>query len=432
MKTSRSGRILCGMAVVLAGVATMAGAQAVASGVTNAAAPAASGIDAAAAAAAMQRGFAWLQAHQTERGSWSDENYPALTALGLWALAGSDYSGRTSICERAAAFVAGFAQEDGGIYKKPTGGRGSGGLAVYNTAVCMTALHAYNRQRYAGIILRARSFLAGAQFQGEKAGASAGGFGYERTPPPPPSRAEMEKRIVERAQVEGQPEPTAEEIARFVTMMEKRAGTARADLSNTGLALMAMRLTQDVEDGRPGAEKHVDVDWAAAAAFATRLQNKDESDSVNYGGFGYESNGDRGGVTTNRVGGVPTLRGFGSMTYAGLESMLYAQVGREDPRVRSAIAWAVQHWSVTENPGQGTKGLFYYYTIMAKTLPLMGSGDLVAGSKAIAWRKDLIAQLLKAQQADGSWANVDNSFWENDPALVTSYALLSLQKCMQK
>lgn len=402
MKTSRTGRILCGMTVAMAGMATMAGAQAVVAGMTNAAAPAASGIDAAATAAAMQRGFAWLQAHQKERGSWSDENYPALTALGLWALAGSDYAGRTSMCERAAAFVAGFAQEDGGIYKKPTGGRGSGGLSVYNTALCMTALHAYDRQRYAGIIRKARSFLAGAQFQGEKAGASAGGFGYERMPTP--SRAEM----------------------------EKRAGTARADLSNTGLALMAMRLTQDVEDGRPGTEKRADVDWAAAAAFATSLQNQEESDSVNYGGFGYESNGDRGGVMTNRVNNVPALRGFGSMTYAGLESMLYAQVGREDPRVRAAIAWAVQHWSVTENPGQGTKGLFYYYTIMAKTLPLMGSGDLAAGGKTVAWRKDLTAQLLKTQQADGSWANADNSFWENDPALVTSYALLSLQKCAQK
>lgn len=410
-------KIMCGAVVVVAGLSSAAWGQTDVSQDT---------------AKAMRRGFDWLQAHQKADGSWSDANYPALTALGLWAFANGDHPDRTAVCARAAAFVAAFAQEDGGIYKTSSGGRGSGGLSVYNTAICMTALHAYDRQRYSALLLRARSFLAGAQFQGDKAGTSAGGFGYERTPPAPPTRADIEKRIVDQAAHEGKPAPTADEIARLVAMMEKRASSPRADLSNTGLSLMAMRATQDMEDTRPGSEKRVDVNWDAALKFATSLQNKDESDSENYGGFGYESSGDRGGVTTNRVAGARTLRGFGSMTYAGLESMLYAQVGREDPRVRSAIAWAVQHWTVTENPGQGSKGLFYYYTIMAKTLPLMGNGDLASGGKTVAWRKDLTTQLLKMQQADGSWANADNTFWENDPALVTSYALLSLQKCAQK
>ena len=347
-----------------------------------------------AVAAVMQRGFAWLQTHQKDNGAWSDENFPALTALGLWAFANGDHSARSSACARAAAFVAGFVQEDGGIYKVATGGRGSGGLSVYNTAICMTALHAYDRQRYASTILKARAFLAGAQFQGASGGSSAGGFGYERAGSGPRSRA---------------------------------------DLSNTGWALMAMRATQDLEDLRPGTQKHADVDWAAATVFATRLQNQDATDTANYGGFGYESNGDRGGVTTNRVAGTPTLRGYGSMTYAGLESMLYAQVGRDDPRVRSAIAWAARHWSVTENPGQESKGLFYYYTIMAKSLALT-SDDSLAGDagRAIAWRRDLASQLVKVQHSDGSWANTDNTFWENDPALVTAYALLTLQKCAQK
>lgn len=377
---------------------------------------------------AITHGFDWLQAHQKSSGAWSDENYPALTALGLWAFAGSSHTGRTTVCDHAATFIAGFAQDDGGIYKKPTGGRGSGGLSVYNTAVCLTALHAYDRQRYAGMILRARAFLAGAQM-GDKAGAGAGGFGYERTPPAPPSRAEIEKRIRERALAEGQPVPTPEEMERYATMMERRSANPRADLSNTALALMAMRLTQDVEDQRPSTEKHADVDWTRALAFVSSLQDQDVSDTANYGGFGYEAGGDRGGVSTNGASAKPTLRGFGSMSYAGLESMLYAQVGREDPRVRSAIAWATQHWSVTENPGQGSKGLFYYYVVMSKTLQLLG-GDLAAGGEAVHWRRDLTTQLLKVQQADGSWANSDNTFWENDPALVTSYALLTLQKCL--
>lgn len=381
MTGTREGRVLCGAMLVAAGFTWAAWGQISEISATPD------------VTSAMRRGFEWMQVHQKENGSWSSENFPALTALGLWAFTDGDHASRSSVCARAAAFVAGFAQEDGGIYKVASGGRGSGGLSIYNTAICMTALHAYDRYRYAAIILKARAFLAAGQFQAATGGSSAGGFGYERAAPGPRSRA---------------------------------------DLSNTGWALTAMHATQDLEDLRPQTEKHADVDWTAAVAFAARLQNQDAADTENFGGFGYESGGDRGGVTTNRVAGIPTLCGFGSMTYAGLESMLYAQVRRDDPRVRSAIAWAVRHWSVTENPGQGGKGLFYYYAIMAKTLPLMGGGELASGGKAIAWRKDLASQLLKIQQVDGSWANSDNTFWENDPALVTSYALLALEKCAAK
>jgi squalene-hopene/tetraprenyl-beta-curcumene cyclase len=342
--------------------------------------------------AAMQRGFDWLQAQQKANGSWSDENYPALTALGLWAFANGDSPARTAVCARAAAFIAGFVQEDGGIYKKPSFWR-RGGLSVYNTAICMTALHAYDRQRYASVILKARTFIATNQFQGASAGSNAGGFGYDR--------------------------PGA-------------GMRSRADLSNTGWALMAMRATQGLEDQRASSEKHADVDWAAAASFASKLQNQDATDTAHYGGFGYNSVNERGSPANNRSGATK-LVDYGSMTYAGLESMLYAQVSADDPRVRSAIAWAARHWSVTENPGQGSKGLYYYYTIMAKALALAGSDNLPAGSgRAIAWRNDLATQLLKTQQADGSWRNEDNTFWENDPALVTSYVLLALEKCAAK
>ena len=390
MRSATNGKMLRGLALLLAlaGSAEQLCALVATHAGTNAETTAVMLQD---PAAAMRRGFDWLQAHQKTSGGWSDENYPGLSALGLWALTADASASATATCARAAAFVAGFAQPDGSIYKVANGGRGTGGLAVYNTAICMTALHAYDRQRYASVILKARAFLTGCQFPGGR-DPSAGGFGYEKAGSGPRSRA---------------------------------------DLSNTGWALMAMRVTQDVEDQRPAAEKRADVDWSAATGFAARLQNQDVTDSQNIGGFGYESGGDRGGIATNRPGAI-TLRGFGSMTYAGLESMLYAQVGRDDPRVRSAIAWATRHWTVAENPGMGSKGLFYYYAVMAKTLALMGSGDLTAGDRTIAWRRDLTRRLLEIQNADGSWVNADNAFWENDPELVTAYALLALERCAEQ
>ena len=40
-----------------------------------------------------------------------------------------------------------------------------------------------------------------------------------------------------------------------------------------------------------------------------------------------------------------------------------------------------------------------------------------------------VAKLLKLQQKDGSWVNDNNRFWENDPVLVTSFAVLTLSLC---
>lgn len=335
--------------------------------------------------AAMDKGLAWLKENQKENGAWSNENYPAMTAMGLWAAAPCDKPGLAAMRARAAEYVAGFAQPDGGIYKPATGGRGSGGLSTYNTAICMTALHALDRNKYAPLILKAREFVAGAQLQGDSPGA--GGFGYERAGASPRDRA---------------------------------------DLSHTGWALMAMRRTEDMEDWRPKDATRVDVDWAAAVRFAEPLQGRDAADPANFGGFGYERGGERGGADVNPRG-VVALSTFGSMTYAGLESMIYARLERDDPRVVSAIEWAARHWSVDENPGMGSKGLYYYYTIMAKALRLSGRGELRGeGGRTIPWRRDLLSRIVALQKPDGSWSNADNTFWEGDPALVTAYALLTI------
>ena len=230
-----------------------------------------------AARAAMNRGLDWLQSMQKENGSWGDENYPALTALGLWAFARSNHPDKTTITAKAARFVAGFAQENGGIYKSPTSGRGSGGLSTYNTAIGMTALHLYDQAQYAPIVLKAREFMAHSQLQGDS--SSAGGFGYDQTPPPPPNPSDRARMITEKAQREGRPVPTEAEMAAMTAMMNKKGGQSRADLSNTAWALMAMRYTQDIEDLRPSGSQRVDVDWAAAMKFITQLQNQNPDDT---------------------------------------------------------------------------------------------------------------------------------------------------------
>lgn len=343
-------------------------------------------------------GLDWLKGIQKDNGSWSNENFPAMTALGLWAFTRSDHPGKAAICGKAAEFITGFVQPDGGIYKPASWGRGSGGLSTYNTAICMTALHAYDKATYTPVILKAREFVAGSQLLGDSEGA--GGFGYN-------SAATAHKGII-----------------RSVAAKFRKP---RADLSNTGWALMAMRYTQDVEDLRPDGNT-VDVDWDAALEFVTQLQDQDADDAVNYGGFSYESTGERGDKAIGADGTVK-LMGFGSMTYAGLESMIYAQVDQSDPRVRSALKWASRHWSVDENPGMGTKGLYYYYNVMGKALSAGGVDRLPPseGGKAIPWRQQVVGKLAANQRDDGSWVNEDGSFWESDAMLVTAYSILTLE-----
>ena len=49
--------------------------------------------------------------------------------------------------------------------------------------------------------------------------------------------------------------------------------------------------------------------------------------------------------------------------------------------------------------------------------------------RKVDWKEELAAKLLKLQQKDGSWVNDNNRFWENDPVLVTSFAILTLSLC---
>jgi hypothetical protein len=48
------------------------------------------------------------------------------------------------------------------------------------------------------------------------------------------------------------------------------------------------------------------------------------------------------------------------------------------------------------------------------------------------WRNDLIAELAKRQNPDGSWTNSNRQRFENDPNLSTAFALKALGYCKPK
>jgi len=191
-----------------------------------------------------------------------------------------------------------------------------------------------------------------------------------------------------------------------------------------------MRLTEDVEDRRPG-DKKVDIDWDAAVDFVERMQNEPGAGEENAGGFFYNPTDPKAG-TTETDDGVVIFRSYGSITYSGLLSMIYAQLDRNDPRVRSAFDWAFRHWTLDENPGMGQQGLYYFYNVLARALSAAGHTAIPVGDdQFLNWREAVARKLVSLQKiepdGDGYWVNENGRYWESDPVLVTSYALLALQ-----
>jgi squalene-hopene/tetraprenyl-beta-curcumene cyclase len=345
------------------------------------------------ARAALNRGLRWLESKQQSDGHWSMGDFPALTALPLWALTKGDTTNRAAIAH-AKQFLLSCVHENGAIYREPAAKQKGGGLANYNTALCMTALHLLNQKDLAPVVLKARNFIAGTQYLGND--EYKGGMGYDAA-----------------------------------------TGRAYADLSNSYIAYEAMRLTQAVEDLRKNGEKHADLDWQAAADFVTRLQAKPAAGNAtdaNAGGFAYKPGASPAGTITNSAGEVQ-LRSYGSMTYAGLLSLIYAEVDRKDPRVQAAFQWAARNWSLDQNPGMGQQGLYYFYNVLAKALAVQGTEQLAAPAGTVSWRAEVIKKLVGLQKIEagtggGYWVNTENRWMEADPILVTAYTLITLETAL--
>ncbi len=342
---------------------------------------------------ALNRSLRWLESKQQADGHWSIPDFPALTALPLWALHKGGTTNRAAVAS-AKKFLLGCVHENGAIYREPAAKQKGGGLANYNTALCMTALHMLNEPALAPVILKARNFIAGTQYLGND--EYKGGMGYDAA-----------------------------------------TGRAYADLSNSYIAYEAMRLTQAVEDLRKGGEKRADLDWQAAADFVTRLQAKPAAGATtdaNAGGFAYKPGASMAGATTNSAGEVQ-LRSYGSMTYAGLLSLIYADVDRKDPRVQAAFQWATRNWSLDQNPGMGQQGLYYFYNVLAKALAVHGAEQLAAPAGSVQWRAELVKKLIglqkiEAETGNGYWVNAENRWMEADPVLVTAYTLITLETAL--
>lgn len=341
---------------------------------------------------AIERGNEYLKNQQDKEGFWRDAKYPAYTALALTAATRSPSHEQSEHLDKGYAWLLKQQKDDGGIYGK--------GLGTYNTATSIVALVAAGDTSYHPAILKARQFLINQQTdwdnKGETDNKYDGGIGYG-------------------------------------------GSYQHSDLSNTYLSIEALKLSRHIAmDDASG--KQPELNWEAAIQFISRTQNLQETNDLpntgNDGSFNYFPGNSKAGFRTN-ADGTKVLRGYGSMSYAALLSMIYAELDENDIRVTAVKKWLSEHFTVKENPGLATEddpdlgqqGLYYYYHAMAKGLAAANIDKLtMKDGKQVDWREELANVLLSAQASDGSWVNENSRWWENDPILVTAYAVLSLEQ----
>jgi hypothetical protein len=219
----------------------------------------------------------------------------------------------------------------------------------------------------------------------------------------------------------------------------------RPDLSNVQMALEALAAS-GLEKDNPA--------YKRALVFLSRCQNRSESNDMqvatdegvivsgNDGGGIYAPGNSKAG-TIELPDGKKVARSYGSMSYALLKSFVFAGLPKDDPRMKACWEWLKKHYTLDVNPGFESlrepsapyQGLFYYFHTMAVALDLYGEETIVdPQGKSHSWRKELCGRLVGLQsKTDGSWKNENSSrWWESNPLLASSYAMVSLDAAMPK
>jgi len=408
------------LAVALAAVSLSGGVMVAQAAGWTPPAPAAGGAAAqpedvrAQARAMAAKAIAYLRKQQDEKsGGWGvpeeGSNRPVFPAITGLVVTGMIANGTVPVTDpaivKAQAFMLKHQQPDGGIYDRV--------LPSYNTAIVLSALAKLGTPEARAAIPAAQDFLRKLQWS-EASVADVGG--------------------------DEAPRPIDKSHPFYGGVGYGRHG--RPDLSNLSFMLQGLH-----DSGVPSD----DPAFQRALVFLQRVQMYDAVNDMPYadgskqGGFIYSTSvnkDDVGGGQSQAAGmieetlddgtNVSRLRAYGSMTYAGFKSYIYAGLKKDDLRVLAAKDWISRHYTLEENPGAGLDGLYYYLVTFARAMEAWGEPQLEvrlpSGETALRdWRADLVERLSRLQNEDGSFRSVDDRWMENDPVLITAYALIALQ-----
>jgi squalene-hopene/tetraprenyl-beta-curcumene cyclase len=321
--------------------------------------------------AAMQQAAAFLKSQRKPDGTF--DAHPGITGMAANALLlepGVAKATKVAAIATTLDYLAGLAKPDGGIYVSEKM------IPHYITAVSVSALVAAGRSSDRPVLDKARAYLA-EHLLDESEGIQKddkfyGGMGYGGT-----------------------------------------SNGGIADIISLEMGLRAMKEADLPADNAA---------WNKAISFLQRTQNFKETNDQAWagsdGGFVYYPG-------YSQVEG--TTRSYGSATYAGILSFSWANLKPNDRRVRSVQGWIRDNYTVDENPGIGTKALYYYYMVFAKALRSVGD-PVIVDAKGVRhnWRDDLGKKLLSVQLPDGAWVNEDPREMQNNKVLVTAFTMMAI------
>ena len=329
---------------------------------------------------AAKKGAEFLLKQQNPDGGFGQKDGKPFSMVGYTglAVAGLVESGAVArdsdAVKKAVDFILGKKQADGSICTRELG------YQSYETSIAIMALAAVDREKYKADIKKAADYIVGIQDDGKIAPTSAGGIGYG-------------------------------------------SDGKNSNMSTTHYALVALKEAGVPEDS--------DV-WKRAVAFVSSCQNNAETNKSEWagvdGGFIYSAKPESKAGEVE-VRGKKGWRSYGSMTYAGYLSYVYAKIGQDDPRVKSALKWISENYTLEENPGMKDQGLFYYYHTFATAMAARGEATLKdKDGKEHDWARELAGKLLGLQNDDGSWLNKADRWHEGDKIICTAYSLRALAR----
>jgi squalene-hopene/tetraprenyl-beta-curcumene cyclase len=372
----------------------------------------------------IDQAIAWFVARQDASGGWSvpsrpgQPHLPAITALALNGMLLQPPEARTSLqptIDRAVKYILSHQKPDGGIYDTI--------LPSYNTAIAISALVRIDTPEARDAVAKAIAFLRQNQWgvTGGLGGKEApqavpqshafyGGWGYGNRGRPDLSNTAFVLQAFHDAGVPSD-DPVIVRALAFLQRCQMLETDAKGNIVND----------------RPYAK------GSRQGGFIYATAENANPESLGEGNLGL-GNSFAGTIEETMTDGtkVSRLRAYGSVSYLGFKSYIYAGLKADDPRVIALKDFLSRNYTMTQNPGMGSDGQYYYYLMLSRAMDASGQEqvpviDASGRTTQRSWRRDLILQLLSLQQPDGSFMSLDDRWMENNPELITAYSLLALQ-----